>query len=131
MENSAASDFGPERLSEPHHEGTKIAVCPVSLLALDDRITKAMRKISPLRLSWEELSLLARIGLTDILGELRSQILKEIQCPKSRASTVAVNSGLITSGGTVSRFPVRSTSSGTIRRPEKSEGRARARTMFG
>jgi hypothetical protein len=103
------------------------------LIALERRVSQALVRNGGLKLTAEELGVLATIGLVDSISHAKANILKE-QVQSRRSKVVSINaasSGSTTSAGqTASRPAQAGTSGGTTLLQAGSFERARARTMF-
>lgn len=107
---------------------------PNDLVALDRKVSRALSAGRGIKLSAEELELLAGLGMIEQLADSKAKALKEqARCRQLRV--VSTSEGL--SGSTTSAAPMVSppaiggTSGGTMPPPDASNGEARARRMFG
>ncbi|WP_309736956.1 hypothetical protein [Sphingomonas sp. SORGH_AS_0742] len=103
-----------------------------AILQLDRKIARAIQTDRGINLKSEDLDLLTLVGAVKLIGEARSEILKEkAQCRHRKTSIAAANSTSIESVARTARLSARtSTSAGTIRSPAGCSGAARARLIF-
>ncbi|MFV0922906.1 hypothetical protein ACR720_09515 [Sphingomonas parapaucimobilis] len=103
-----------------------------AILQLDRKIARAIQTNRGINLKSEDLDLLTLVGAVKLIGEARSEILKEkAQCRHRKTSIAAANSTSIESVARTARLSARtSTSAGTIRSAAGCSGAARARLIF-
>lgn len=107
---------------------------PQDLVSLDRKVSRALSNGRGIKLSAEELELLAGLGMIEQLADSKAKALKEqARCRQLRVvSTSEGRSGLTMSGEPTASLPaIDGTSGGTMPPPDGSNGEARARRMFG
>ena len=107
---------------------------PQDLVALDRKVSRALSAGRGIKLSAEELELLAGLGMIEQLADSKAKALKEqARCRQLRVvSTSEGHSGSTTSGAPTASPPaIAGTSGGTTPPQGASNGEARARQMFG
>lgn len=105
-----------------------------SLVRLDRKVSRALADGRGIRLTGDELELLAGLGMIEQLADSKAKALKEqARCRQLRVvSTSEGRSGSTLSVGQAESPPaIDGTSGGTMEPPAGTNGRARAQRMFG
>ena len=107
---------------------------PETLVKLDRKVSRALCTGKGIKLTGDELSILAELGMIEQLSESKAKALKEQgRCRQLRVvSTNEDRSGSILSAAPMAGpRRIDGTSGGTTRQPEGSSGEARAHQIFG
>ncbi len=112
---------------------TDLSPCD-SLVRLDRKVSRALVGGKGIKLSGDELELLAQLGMIEQLADSKAKALKEqARCRQLRVVSINEGPSGSTSSGepTANQPPTGGTSGGTTPQPDGSSGRARAQRLFG